>query len=114
MKLKKCILLLPTEYNDGMKVPPEVLSGILREIDVAFDGHTHGGIVHGTYKMDDGNFVSDNSLMVWVLVSEDKVDFLKEKAAGFAAVLKQESLYFELTAAEPELIRPRPPKGDGA
>ncbi len=38
MKLRKCILLLPTSYNDGSEVPASVISGILRSIDEAFDG----------------------------------------------------------------------------
>ena len=50
MKLKKCILLLPTTYNDGQEIPAGVINGILRRIDEAFDGHTVDGICDGTYK----------------------------------------------------------------
>ena len=53
MKFKKCIILLPTTYNDGVKVPEKVLNGILKDIDLEFDGHTVDGCVEGVYRMDD-------------------------------------------------------------
>lgn len=106
MKLRKCILLLPTSFNDGKQVPPKVLSGILRDIDEAFDGHTVDGVCEGSYKMDDGTMSRDKSLKVWVALAPDRVDELKKMAARFANVLKQESLYFEVTEAEVEFVRP--------
>lgn len=112
MKLKKCIVLLPTSYDDGTRVPARVLSDILRSIDTAFDGHTVDGLVHGSYKMDDGTMVTDESLKVWVALAPDQVDKAREMAKQFAAVLKQESLYFEVTDAEVEFVRPDPePEG---
>jgi hypothetical protein len=106
MKLRKCILLLPTAYNDGKEVSPDVLVGILRNIDEAFDGHTVDGLCDGVYKMDDGTMSRDKSLKVWVVVDPKRVDDLKKMAARFAGVLKQESLYFEVTEAEVEFVRP--------
>ena len=49
MKLRKCILLLPMAYNDGSEVPPEIMAGILRNIDEEFDGHTVDGLCDGVY-----------------------------------------------------------------
>lgn len=106
MKLRKCILLLPMTYNDGTDVPSEVMAGILRNIDEEFDGHTVDGLCDGVYKMDDGTMVNDKSLKVWVAVDPDRVEELKKLAARFAGVLKQESLYFEVTEAEVEFVRP--------
>lgn len=114
MKLRKCILLLPTTYNDGAEVPPAVLTGIRRDIDEAFDGHTFDGICEGTYKMRDGSMIKDKSLKVWVVVDAERVDELKELAAKFAAVLKQECLYFEVTAAEVEFIPPSHETGEAS
>ncbi len=62
MKLKKCVLLLPTTYNDGSNVAAGVLSSILRSIDETFDGHTVDGYCDGVYRMDDGSLASDHSL----------------------------------------------------
>ncbi len=106
MKLRKCVLLLPMAYNDGTEVPPDVLAGILRSIDEAFDGHTVDGMCHGVYKMADGSMTNDKSLKVWVAVDPKRVDELKKLAARFAGVLRQESLYFEVTKAEVEFVRP--------
>jgi hypothetical protein len=68
MKLKKCILLLPTAFNDGKSVPAEMMGGILRSIDEAFDGHTVDGHCDGVYRMDNGSLATDRSLKVWVAV----------------------------------------------
>ena len=114
MKLRKCILLLPTTYNDGTEVPRTVLTGILEEIDVAFDGHNVDGVCEGTYRMRNGSMVSDRSLNVWVVVDAERVDELKELAAKFAAILKQECLYFEVTAAEVEFIPPSHETGEAS
>ncbi len=112
MKRKKCILLLPTEYNDGAQVPPAILSSILTEIDQAFDGHTVDGICDGVYKMDDGSMASDRSLKVWVAVDSARVDQVRKLAAHIAGVLKQESLYFKVTEAEVEFVRPSSETGE--
>ena len=112
MKLKKCVLLLPTAYNDGTEIQPAVLADVLRSIDEAFDGHTVDGMCDGVYKMDNGSMTNDRSLKVWVAVDPKRVDELKKLAARFAGVLKQESLYFEVTEAEVEFVRPLPEIGE--
>lgn len=112
MKLKKCILLLPTRYNDGQEVPAEVLADVLRDIDEAFDGHTVDGLCDGVYKMDDGSMASDRSLKVWVAVAPDRVDELRTLAGKFAGKLRQESLYLEVTEAQVEFVRPWPETGE--
>jgi len=106
MKLRKCILLLPTTHNDGSEVRPDVMNRILRSIDEVFDGHTLDGICRGSYKMDDGTMSHDTSIKVWVAINPERVEELKKMAARFARLLKQESLYFEITDAEVEFVRP--------
>jgi len=112
MKLKKCVILLPTTYNDGASISPAVLEGILKEIDREFDGHSIDGYVDGTYRMDDGSMVSDRSLNVWVAVDPAKVDGLRALTARIAGTLKQESICFIVTDAEVEFIRPLPEAGE--
>ena len=112
MRKKKCLLLLPTAYNDGREVPAAVLSGILRSIDEAFDGHTVDGLCDGVYRMDDGSMANDRSLKVWVAVDPERVDELRRLASRIAGQLKQESLYFEVTEAEVEFLRPSSETGD--
>lgn len=111
MRPKKCLLLLPTRYNDGTDVMPETLRGILVEIDKAFDGHTVDGHVDGTYRMADGTMAQDRSLKVWVLVKSNQIDALKTLARRIAGQLKQETLYFEVTASEVEFLPPLPENG---
>jgi len=112
MKLKKCVLYLPTSYNDGTGVPPTVLADILRRIDEVFDGHTVDGYCDGTYRMSDGAMVPDKSLKVWVAVDPDRVDELRRLGRAFARVLKQEKLCFVVTDAEVELLEPLPEMGE--
>ncbi|MDA8378679.1 MAG: hypothetical protein M0Z50_16930 [Planctomycetia bacterium] len=106
MKLRKCILLLPTAYNDGTLVPEAVVNEILAKIDKAFDGHTIDGNCEGSYRMDDGTMSCDKSLKVWVAVDPGRVEKLRGIAASIANKLKQESLYFEVTNSEIEFVRP--------
>jgi hypothetical protein len=112
MKLKKCIILLPTTYNDGVSIPFAVLQSILKEFDRQFDGHSVDGYVDGTYRMDDGSMVSDRSIKVWIAVDPAKVDALKALTARIAGTLKQESICFVVTDAEVEFIRPLPETGE--
>ena len=112
MKFKKCILLLPTSYNDGTEVPPTVLTEILKDIDREFDGHSVDGYVDGMYRMADGTMAQDKSLKVWVVVPPDRVEDLKVLARRFAARLKQETLWFETTDAEVEFLGPLAENGD--
>ncbi len=112
MKKKKFIILLPTYYNDGNGVPTAVLTGIRREIDEVFDGHTIAGTVEGTYKMADGSMATDKSWEIWVAVDPDKIDLLRKLTSRFARILKQETIYFEMTNSEVEFIGPEP-KNEG-
>ena len=113
MKAKKCLILLPTTFNDGTDVPPEVLISIMKDIDREFDGHTVDGYVDGAYKMADGTMAHDKSLKVWVIVRPNQVDDLKILARRFAGRLKQETLYFETIDVEMEFLTPLPEDGDG-
>jgi len=104
--MKKCIILLPTHYNDGSAVPENIINQIKREIDEEFDGHHIAGIGHGTYRMANGNMATDTTLDVWVAVDPDNIDVLRKMASRFARMLKQETIYFEVMDSEVEFIGP--------
>ncbi len=106
--MRKCIILLPLTYNDGSEVPSRVISGILRDIDKEFDGHRVAGTGPGTYRMANGSMASDNTEEVWVACDPDKIDVLRKMASRFARILKQESIYFELTESRVEFVGPEP------
>ena len=96
MKMKKCLFLIPTSYNDGSEVAPEVMDGILSELEVAFDGHSIDGVTKGAWRMKDGTLAKDESLSIWIVLGAERVDELKRLVRKFAKVLKQEAeiLYF--------------------
>ena len=112
MMLKKCIILLPLIYNDQTEITPAIINDILKEIERRFDGYTIEGTVTGAYKMDDGSVAHDKSTKVVIAVDPTKVDELKKLVAKFAGKLKQESLYFEVTDTDVELIRPEQEMGE--
>jgi hypothetical protein len=113
MKKKKCIILLPTYYNDGKGIPTEVLTRMMREIDEVFDGHTIAGTVEGTYRMADGDIATDKSLELWVAVEPNKIEVLRKMTRRFARILKQETIFFEVMNSEVEFIEPENESGAG-
>ena len=106
MKKNKCVILVPTRYNDGTAVPESVIAGIKREIDEAFDGHHVAGVGEGAYRMADGSMAYDPTLEIWVAVDPDRIDEVKGLARKLARKLKQESLWFEVTNSKVEFVEP--------
>ncbi len=104
--MRKCIILLPLTYNDGGEVPSRVISGILRDIYEEFDGYTIAGIAKGAYRMEDGSKSDDTSLEVWVACDAGRIADLRKMALRFREILKQESIYLEITDGKVELVRP--------
>jgi len=113
MKKNRCVILLPTCYNNGKEVPAKVISRITRKIDEVFDGHTISGCAEGTYRMADGSMSKDKLIQVWVAVDPNQIDVLRRMTSGFARTLKQESVYFEVMNSEVEFIGPNA-ESDGA
>jgi len=106
MKKNKCVILVPTRYNDGTPVPESVIAGITREIDEVFDGHHVAGVGEGAYRMADGSMAYDPTLEIWVAVDPDRTDEVKGLARKLARKLKQESIWFEVTNSTVEFIEP--------
>ena len=106
MKKNKCVILVPTQYNDGTPVPGKVIVGIKREIDEAFDGHHVAGVGEGAYRMADGSMAYDPTLEIWVAVRSDQTDQVRDLARKLARMLKQESIWFEITNSQVEFVEP--------
>lgn len=106
MVRRRCIILIPTAFNDGTEVPSALMRQILREFDERFDGHTIAGTVSGTYRMSDGSFAEDDSLEVWVAVEEGQIPALEDMVRTIARRLKQETVYFEILQSEVRLVTP--------
>jgi len=106
MKLKKCLFLLPTTYNDGRVVPSAVMDGILEELYVNFGGYSITGIATGTWRMKDGTKARDRSLQVWVIMEEEKVPVMRDLMKKYARILGQEKMLFEAMDWAGEFIGP--------
>jgi hypothetical protein len=103
---KKAILLIPLTYNDGTRVPQEVLKGIYEALFALSGGHTNAGRVEGAYRMKDGSKQTDVLEEVWVACDEGDRPALRELVARFCSLLGQEAMYLEFTASEIEFIPP--------
>jgi hypothetical protein len=104
--LKKAILLIPLSYNDGTRVPQEILDGIFEALFVLCGGHTLTGTVRGAYRMKDGTKQTDALEQVWVAYNDQDELALRELVARFCSMLGQESMYLEFTDSVIELIPP--------
>ncbi len=112
MKRKKCLILLPTSFNDGTEVPVDVFGSVLRDIDTTLDYYSIGGSCQGVYTMGDGSRARDESIMVWAVVDEEDIGVVKKLAARISRKLKQESIYFEVTDVEFDFNRPSEENGE--
>jgi len=112
MVKKRCIILVPTNYNDGRSVPEPVIAGILRDIEELCDGCTVDGTVSGSYRMPDGHFARDELIKVWAAVQPERVGELETLARAIARTVKQDSVYFEIMESEVKFLRPGPESGE--
>jgi hypothetical protein len=106
MKLKKCLFLIPTSYNDGREIPAEVILGVIEELFIKFGGVSQSGVTDGLWKMKDGTRAKDRSLTLWIVIEEEKVSVLKNLIKKFARLLEQEAIYFEVMDPDVEFIGP--------
>jgi len=109
--LPKFILLFPLNYNDGRKVPKQVLLDFKEELFVLGAGFTEAGVVKGAYRMADGKTQIDHSLQIWIGLQEECVPELVRLVAELGAKLGQESMYLERSGGLIHFITPQPPKG---
>jgi hypothetical protein len=104
---KKAILLIPLTYNDGSRVPEEVLDEIYEALFALSGGHTSAGTVRGAYRMEDGTRQTDILEQAWVAYEDATKPALCELVAKFCAMLGQEAMYLEFTDSVIELISPQ-------
>ena len=106
MRMKKCLFLIPTSYNDGSPVPSEVMLDVLEELFVEFGPFSQNGITEGLWETKDGTRVKDHSLTIWIVMEEEKVASLKEFVKKLVKLLKQEAIFFEVMDCDVEFIGP--------
>lgn len=101
----KCLLLLPTNYNNGQPVESGKMDSCLSRLDSLLGGHTVDGTCQGVFRMSDGSYATDTNLKVWACVESADVPALRKLAGDFAIELGQESIYFEQTATTVEFVK---------
>jgi len=56
--------------------------------------------------MADGSMAYDPTLEIWVAVRSDQTDQVRDLARKLARMLKQESIWFEITNSQVEFVEP--------
>jgi len=109
----KHILLLPLRYNPppgttgkGPPVPQEIIDGILDQIFTIAGGYSVTGVVQGAYAMASGARQDDDSLQIWIWVSEDDIPDLRKLVGTVGRMLGQETMYLERVEGTLDLIPP--------
>jgi hypothetical protein len=108
----KYTLLIPLNYNDGTKVPDELLDEIYNRFFALSDAYTLAGTVVGAYRMKDGSKQVDHSAEIWIGIDEDQYPRLRQLVAEVCRQLNQEAMYLEKSGGTIELIPPFPPGGE--
>ena len=104
---KEAIVLIPLTYNDGSKVPQDVLLGIFEEIYVAFHGWTNEGTVKGAYQMKTGQKQGEDLLKVSVVMDPSQVPELEAMVSAWCARLGQETMLLKIADYTIKFVPPR-------
>lgn len=96
----KITVLLPRKDNEG-KCLKEEGKKILREVAAHYGGFTTDG-VNGAYMMENGKIAHDRSTRFFVISSRCRIPGFLKMAKRWARLLRQESLYVEIS--QPELV----------
>lgn len=93
----KFTTLIPTTYNDGTRVKPLVLAGLIDGLWRPFGGFTNEGLITGRWIDTDGEEYSDTCVKVSIECDRDR---LLEAIRAFRRVgrrLSQRAMYFEVS-----------------
>ncbi|MBN2266859.1 MAG: hypothetical protein JW725_00765 [Candidatus Babeliaceae bacterium] len=56
--------------------------------------------------MADGSMAYDPTLEIWIAIRSDQTDQVRDLARKLARMLKQESIWFEITNSQVEFVEP--------
>ncbi len=104
---KEAIVLIPLTYNDGSKVPQDILLGIFEEIYTAFHGWTNEGTVKGAYRMQTGQKQVEDLLKVSVVLDPSQVSELEAMVSAWCAKLGQEAMLVKIADYTIKFVPPR-------
>jgi hypothetical protein len=106
--LLKFILLVPLNYNDGTEVPKEIILDFQDKLFLLGGAFTNAGTVKGAYRMEDGSKQVDDSLQLWIGLTDERIADLELLVGRLGARLGQEKMYLERTGSQIHLIPPQP------
>ncbi len=94
-KTMKFTTLIPTRRNDGSKVKPSELVGLINKLFHAFGAYTIEGKVKGVW-MDEGKTYHDECLKIVIACEEDKLELAQRLVIEIGRQLGQLAMYFEI------------------
>ncbi|HMC88917.1 MAG TPA: hypothetical protein VKI17_05185 [Gemmataceae bacterium] len=89
-RLKEAVVLIPLTYNDGTRVPRDVIESIQQEVFIAFHGWTIEGTVKGAYRMRTGQKRVEDLLKLSIVLAESRIRELQAMVGKWCANLGQE------------------------
>jgi hypothetical protein len=104
---KEAIVLIPLTYNDGTKVPQDILLGIFEEIYVAFQGWTNEGTVKGAYRMRSGQKQVEDLLKVSIVLNQSQIPQLEGMVSAWCARLGQETMLLKIADYSIKFVPPQ-------
>jgi hypothetical protein len=105
-KQKKAVILVPLTYNDGSRVPDEVLEAIYDEVYETFGAYTIEGQALGAYRMSSGEKRVERLERFCIVVTEAELPTLRKMVARWGRMLGQETMYLETVDSHVEFLSP--------
>ncbi len=107
--LKEAIVLIPLTFNDGARIPPEIIDSICDEIFGVFHGWTLEGNVTGAYPMQStGQKRVEDLLKVSIILEMSQVSKLEEMVGRWCARLGQEVMLLKIADLIVKFVPPQP------
>lgn len=97
--LVPCRFRIPTHYNCGKPVQPEVWDDIYKALSAQFGGYTVLGTTQGNWGEQ-----TETSVGVEVAVPPELVPEVRRVVVGIGRILKQSAMYFDCPAPSVEII----------
>jgi len=96
-RLVKALFLVPNQYNDGRKVPQEILDTFQDRLNEVFGGFTLiSRDVYGEYVRQNGTVDKDVNYFYSVALKESQISLLRSLLISFGRQLGQEAVYLEI------------------
>ena len=87
-RLKEAVVLIHLTYNDGTRVPRDVIESIQQEVFIAFHGWTIEGTVKGAYRMRTGQKRVEDLLKLSIVLAESRIHELHAMVGKWCANLR--------------------------